>query len=344
MNPIADETSVDTLTPHIPILPKKSAVWSVLIVVLVYPLVTFGLGMGSRELALSFLGSALSYPLAMYLYRGIPVVVAGGKIMLLALTALAAVLLGAVWCPGQLVLMMFSSWLTIVGTGVVVGYRLRTETSQLRLYLWGLAIVIVGAIAVWVPQLPMLMSGVAESMAPVVKDLKKSFTMAGIGEDVVAEYVEQARKMVAIGVHLIPSLLIMTTVMQYSIGFLWFMQRDGERLTRTGKLCPFKRWRVPTAVIPVLAVLAIIRLIFGQTVALVTDNIMISLSVFYCVTGLSLVTYVLDKGKVSLWLRIPFFLMLTLTGILGYFGLTLLGFFDSYFDWRKPRKADVEPV
>ena len=344
MNPIADDTSVDTLTPHVPSPPKKTVVWPVLIAVLVYPMLSFGLGMGSREIVLSFLGSALSYPLAMYLYRGIPGVVASGRVMLLALTALAAVLLGAVWCPSPLVLMMLSSWLTIVGAGVVVGYRLRTETSQLRLYLWGLAIVTIGALAVWVPQLPMMMSGVAESMALAVEDLKKSFTMAGVGEGAVADYMEQAQKLFAIGVHLIPSLLIMTTIMQYSIGFLWFMHRDGERLTRTGKLCSFMRWRVPFAVTPVLVVLAVTRLIFGQTVAPVTDNVMTSLSVFYCVTGLSLVTYVLDKGKVSLALRIPFYVMLTLTGLFGYFGLTLLGFLDSFFDWRKPRKADVEPA
>jgi uncharacterized protein YybS (DUF2232 family) len=59
------------------------------------------------------------------------------------------------------------------------------------------------------------------------------------------------------------------------------------------------------------------------------------LAVFYAICGLSFMEYTLHRVRVSLVIRILFYLLLFLTQIAGLLVMVLIGFVDSFMDWRK---------
>ncbi|MBU0984329.1 MAG: DUF2232 domain-containing protein, partial [candidate division Zixibacteria bacterium] len=136
-------------------------------------------------------------------------------------------------------------------------------------------------------------------------------------------------------IRLVPMAEVMNPVLQFTIGFMWFLAGSSSSLTVCGSLRPFSRWKMPFAFIPVVIVVAVVRLTTLDPWALAADNVLATLSVFYCATGLSLVDHVLSRMKVGLGVKIAFYVLLTISGVLGYLMTALLGFIDSFADWRK---------
>ena len=108
------------------------------------------------------------------------------------------------------------------------------------------------------------------------------------------------------------------------------------------RLEPFSRWKVPFSVTPVFLVAAVGRLAGGDIITLVADNVLLVLSIYYCVGGLALLEYGLKRFKMPMFVKIVFYIMLTLSGVLGYVAIVLVGFVDSFADWRKVNESPIE--
>jgi hypothetical protein len=143
---------------------------------------------------------------------------------------------------------------------------------------------------------------------------------------------------------LVPAMTLMDLVVQFSIGFLWFLWRGLAAERSATLLRPMAQWKVPFALTPLVVAATLGRLLGNDTVILVADNVIMALSLFYCLGGLALITHVLNRLKMPLIVRILFYVMLTLTGLLGYLFTVLLGFLDSFADWRKisPRSIELD--
>ncbi|MBD3257664.1 DUF2232 domain-containing protein [candidate division GN15 bacterium] len=314
--------------------------WPVLIAILVYPLM-YGMG-ASGSVLLSLLGSTLAYLLAVYLYQGIPAVMSRGRWKLTMAALVVALVIGLALTPSQFAAMYAVSLVTIAMVGVVVGVMAKRESSQLRLYLYGLIVTAIGAIAIWSPNWSMIIEG-AESLGTEM--MEEALAMSGGGgmsEEQLAQFRESARRMFAMIGYLSPVGTVMTTVMQFSLGFLWFMHRTIPADAPAGRLRPFTQWRVPFALMPVLIVVGLLRLVGGDMLTLAMDNLLVAASLFYCVTGLALLEFALQKIKLNLGVKIVFYILMVFTGLIGYLGMVLLGFLDSFFDWRKPREKDAQ--
>jgi len=77
----------------------------------------------------------------------------------------------------------------------------------------------------------------------------------------------------------------------------------------------------------------------GGTAAVIVDNLLLLLSVFYCVTGLALIEFWFRRLRLPGLLRIVMYLLLLPAGFFGYLTLALVGFVDSFFDWRHRESA-----
>ncbi len=62
-------------------------------------------------------------------------------------------------------------------------------------------------------------------------------------------------------------------------------------------------------------------------------------SIFYCLTGLALMEFLLRRLQLSRLMKILFYLFLFISQFVGFFAAALLGLIDSFADWRK-----VKPV
>jgi uncharacterized protein YybS (DUF2232 family) len=64
------------------------------------------------------------------------------------------------------------------------------------------------------------------------------------------------------------------------------------------------------------------------------DNCLIILALFYCVTGLALIEHAFRRMGLPKGMRFAAYLLLFLLQVAGFFMTALLGFVDSFVDWR----------
>jgi uncharacterized protein YybS (DUF2232 family) len=224
----------------------------------------------------------------------------------------------------------------------VIGRLARVEQSQLRLYLWGLAVIVVGGLMMWAPEWPLIMRTLSDKAPDLASTAEEILTAAGYPEAVVAESIDRMRYLLDTAIRLIPTGTVMNIVAQYSVGCLWFLYRGVPANAAVGELRPFSLWKAPFGLTPVLIV-AILGLQFGgETINLVAINVLATLSIFYCVTGLSFLEYFLKRLKMPLWLKVVLYIVFVLSGLIGYFGAALLGFIDSFADWRKVSRGAID--
>jgi uncharacterized protein YybS (DUF2232 family) len=90
-------------------------------------------------------------------------------------------------------------------------------------------------------------------------------------------------------------------------------------------------------------------LVGGETIQLVADNVLAILAVYYSIAGLTLIEYYMNKLSLPPLLRISFYLMLFVTQFFSFLAaaalfvtLILLGFVDSFADWRSKEPEATE--
>ena len=139
----------------------------------------------------------------------------------------------------------------------------------------------------------------------------------------------------AFSVRLAPASTIISGIVQLSLGLLWLIWRMGQAEPARGEVRRFTFWKVPFALTPVTGIAVLARLLGNEQIQLIADNALLVLAIFYSVCGLALMEFILHRFKVSLFVRILFYLLLFLTQVAGLLVMVLLGFVDSFLDWRK---------
>jgi len=251
----------------------------------------------------------------------------------LVIGTVSAGIAGALVCSSAHLTEMVIDCGVIVLAGSLVGNRSVSEHRQLRLYLYGLAVVVVGGLAMLVPLWPELI-GIAEEMSETVaSDLRGNLVATGYHAETADLYVEKAREMMNMTIRILPAATLMNLVVQFSVGFLWFLRRGLP--TGAAPLRPFSMWIVPFWLTPALVLIILARVFGGGVLGQAADNVLMILSIYYCVGGLAFIEHLFGKVKVVLGVKVLFYIMLTITGLLGYLAIVLLGFVDSFADWRK---------
>ena len=132
-----------------------------------------------------------------------------------------------------------------------------------------------------------------------------------------------------------PSMIAMDVIVKFSIGFLFFNFRLSRKYKTEDKIGMFPEWKMPVYIAPFLIAAIFARLFGGETLTIVADNILAILSVYYSLTGLSLISFYIKKFQLSVWLKYAFYLFIFLTQLIGYLIFVILGFVDSLVDWRR---------
>ena len=321
---------------------RHPALWPVLVGIVVYPLLRFGGPALGKGLLVNVIPIVLAYALAIYLYYGIPGLAYRRIIRPVVIAAFVSIAVAIAAINAHYVAQGILELVAVVVAGGLTGLLVRTQRHPLVAYVASAVIVSGLAVLFYLP----LWSGIMKDMTKLLEQFaatsEEMVAAGGATPQEVADYGERISKLVPVIVTLLPAVTIMTMIIQYSLGFLLFFRRTALENPYRRRVLSFTGWRVPFELIPVVIVLVLMRLFAGTTPRLIADNGLFILSIFYCIGGLSLVEFYLKRWKLTLPFRIVFYTFLFLTGFVGFIVTAIVGFIDSFADWRARSGPEID--
>lgn len=149
------------------------------------------------------------------------------------------------------------------------------------------------------------------------------------------DLIDWTMKMISILKRLMPSMMALSGVAQLFLGALvlmLFLRSAGEFVPSFGN---FVFWKMPYNYIFLTGICIMMRLIGTEMIKIVADNLLLYIGIFYAVFGFSVFEYYFRRIKLSLFLRVLFYIGFALLQFPGLILAAGVGVFDSYFDFRK---------
>jgi uncharacterized protein YybS (DUF2232 family) len=307
-----------------------------------YPVLQFGGSLALGNALLAVLSVVAAYCLCVYLYYGITGLVYYSRMKTVVAGALVAGGAGIVSAgPGQPTYCLANLAMLFLGGGLV-GSLVSRGKPPVVAYAAGVAVLVVLGLVAYLPLWPLLMESFRELSGEAIDQLEAAWSAGGMAADRTEEALLSLKRISASAARLIPGVMIMSAVVQFSVGFLLFYARSVEDSSAVRSVLKFTSWRVPFGVAPLVMIVIIIRLLGGESLKLIADNAVLILSVYYCLGGIALIEFYLKRMSVPAAVRILFYVFLTFTGIVGYAITAILGFVDSFADWRKEPEAEID--
>jgi lipid-A-disaccharide synthase-like uncharacterized protein len=279
--------------------------------------------------------AAVSYVLVIYLYFGFIRVVYRGSALAVWLIGVAGAILTALTAsatPWPMVM----KWLLLTVAGHAVGRFYRAGMANGRVYIIGALVVTAVAIAQWAPAWSQVVEALNAAKAGFVEDARASMVAAGFTPERVSSTLADFDRGMRLVIRLAPAGILMSSLMQFSVGFLIFARWLGAREAHR-KMFPVSLWKMPFGLTPVLMAAILARFVFADDVRMLADNVLAVLSVYYCLGGLALIEHALAKLRLTRGVKVAFYILLFLTQVIGFVITAMLGFIDSFADWRKVR-------
>jgi len=341
VNHSVDRVASDSITHRVQKEGLLGGVYPIVAAMLVYSILAYGNVDGYLGGAAILLTSVVAYFLTMYVYYGIARLAYQGYTHLLLGGAVAAVIvslfmsgLSAIWAP-------LAGWVMLLLAGAATGRLTHGGYLQGQVYVIGAAVVAIlftlQSIPIWnkfLQTAPRLGEAFAQQVQLFLVGL-------GYSAEMIQGDLEQSRKVFDVLVRLFPAATILGALLQFSIGYLAFVLWVGRKDPSRRCYVPIILWKVPFGFAPVLIVAILVRFVGGEPLRMIADNALTVLAVYYCVAGLALIEYYLKKLHVSRLTKVLFYLLLFLTQLVGFFAVALVGFVDSFFDWRKVKAPEI---
>lgn len=306
-------------------------------------LLAAGLGQDDEPL-IAVMVAPVMYFTAMYLYYGLTRLAFTNRNLVLWSSAVIAALVSYVLLGGTHTWILLTGWSMILVTAAVAGrltfggYRPRTVyiIAVISLVIFGTA----QYMALWLE----LLRSAPENIQTLVAEAKRQLAAVGESEARSRQTAEAFREFATVVFRLAPAVMLLSAVAQFSVGYLLFARWTSMRDTAQPPYEPFRYWKMPYGGIPLVAIVSGIRLLGDESIRIAADNALAFLAVFYCVTGLALTEYFLRKIQFSTFMKVLFYVFLSLLpivfpllGIIVGGTIILLGFIDSFADWRRVR-------
>ena len=308
---------------------------------LAYSVLAYGNLGGLLSGPMTLLTSALVYFLTIYLFFGIARLVYQQYSRLLWKGIVVAVIVACFVSGLSTTWTLVTGWGMLLLAGISTGRLTRAGYPQGQVYVIGAAIV---AVLFTLQSLP-----VWSEFLHTASQLGKSFAeqaeqyLLGLGytPGVVGNYLDQSKKVFDVLVRLFPAATILGALLQFSIGYLAFVKWVDRREPSRSCHVPIVFWKVPFGFAPVVICAILMRLLGGDQLRMIADNILAIMATYYCVAGLALIEYNLKRLHISRLMKVVFYLLLFLAQLAGFFMVALVGFMDSFADWRKVRTQEV---
>ena len=317
-----------------PKAPSRLWIVPVLLTMLAYPALRV-LGTDTQQLGIALLYGGSAYLLAFYLFYGIARIAFESRYLWLTIGAIGGVATGLLAAKPDQTWFALVGWGAVLITGSIVGRRLAAGKKSFEVFIVGTIILTLLTAIAWFPTWQDLHAAGAKVGDEMVREFEHRLAGGGYSSEQVEQLRDTYRMLVSLSVRLAPASTIVSAIVQLSLGFLWLIWRVSQVDPAQGKVRRFIFWKVPFALTPVTGIAIVARLVGNDQIQLIADNALLVLAIFYSVCGLAFMEFTLHRFKASLFIRILFYLLLFLTQIAGLLVMVLLGFIDSFVDWRK---------
>lgn len=316
--------------------------WLVPVGMCVHPVLQYGGGGQPGDLLIAGVMATLAYLLAIYLFYGISVLAYREQYRLVIGATVVSIVVAMMVTGMERPAEAFGGPVMIGLAGGISGLLIKRGRGPLRAYLFGFGVVAIVTVAVYATIWPAMMDMAAGLFEEMIEEWKAVWSSAGVAQVQINDLVLMTTKTARASVRLIPASMIMGAVVQFSVGFLLFVITTVANPDAIQAVKSFTRWKVPFGVTGAVIAAVPLRLLGGETSTLIADNTLLILAVYYGLGGLSLLEYGLKRIGVSLPIRVAFYVLLTFSGLIGFFVTAILGFIDSFTDWRKISSAEID--
>jgi len=320
---------------------KPLSVYLIVAAMLVYSLLLYGKWEEQLGTAAGLLVAVSTYFFAMYIYYSIARLAYQRYTHSLWGGVIAAVVVAYLLSGASDIWIVLIGWSMLLLAGVLSGRLIRTGYNQGRVYVIGAATVAVFFTLQSLPIWSEFMKTAPQLGEALVEKSEQFLLGLGYSSEMIQKNLNQSRQAFDIMVRLFPAATILATLLQFSIGYLGFTFWVSRSNRSADRITPFDSWKVPFGLAPLLIILILIRILGGELLRMIADNALAVLAVYYCVAGLALVEYYLRKWCLSRLTKTVFYLLLFLTQLAGFFVTALVGFVDSFADWRKVHAREV---
>ena len=347
MNRFVDKTKPNIDSASVPNTERYSTFFIVL-AMLAYSVLAFGNWMEQSALLLTIVAAPITYFLMMYLYYGIAKLVFKQQYLILGSGVLLAMILGCVVIESSQMTYAFTGWGVLLSAGIISGLMTQRGYRPRMVYVVSVIalamFVVLHYFSIWQD----LSKSSVESIQKLVAQAETQLAIVGESQERTRQAIEMFQKLLVIIFRLIPAEIILTTAVQFSVGYFLFVRWIDRNHLTTPQWEPYIYWQMPFGFIPVVMVFIVARLFGGEFIELVADNALVIMVTFYTLTGLALLEYMLRKLRFSILMKTLFYIMLLflplvspMSGIIMGVGISMLGFIDSFTDWRKIRLREL---
>ena len=326
-----DDTAVPTV--------RGITLWLTPAAMILYSILKFGAGSGDGGIIRTVGALALSYMLAVYLYYAIARLACRRQYSALWIGGLAAVACGYLLSGPVHIRDLLFDWSMILVTGAIVGRLMGRQTTNQRAYVVGLLSVAFFGVLLLSPQWSRLVNMTEMRAGDLIQSLQSGLPLdlLGAAGTTYGHLIERAW---LVFIRLLPGFLILSFIVQYSAGFLWFSSAHARERGEPAAVNRLLFFRVPRMIAGVVLVCLVTRFVFGETAQLVADNVIAALSFFYCVAGTAILEYHMRRGGLHWMFKVITYVLLTMIGIIGFAALVLVGMVNSLREWRVSPAVD----
>lgn len=304
-----------------------------------YSVLAYELVEASDSLLLLTTVATLAKATAVYVYFGSALLAYGSRFILLVAGGLASVAIALLLVPNRGAMAAGMELSMLLAGGGLLGYQLANGKSGLYAYLVGLTAVLLASLLWLVPQIDQIQSTTLLIGNDSIENMKTLGVGFG-GEKLTEAMLLELRQALAFFVRVLPGLLILNFIAIYSVAALLFISYLDRKSAQPPLLMPFSRWQIPFPVMILLPIGVAAWYLGSGWPKLVGENLLLMLSVLYCVAGLSLLSHYLEKIKISRLGKVAIYILMFPAGTFGFFALGLAGVLDSFFDWRRLYRPD----
>jgi len=282
------------------------------------------------------------YGAMIYLAYALPALIYQSRKALLRVVV-GLVLIGSViMASGNMPGLAFGEAVMFLIPAGFIGWSIKKNKSLLWSYVGGVSLAMVLTVIVFYNIWPELIESFKITFGKTIDNALIMANTEGYSPAEVSEMKVAAQNFSAGMARIIPASMVMITVIPLSIGFLLVYYRAITDPELKQRVLDFTRWKVPFALTPVVIVAVLMRLLGGEGLQIVADNLILILAIYYVVGGLSLVEYGLKRFQLSLAMRIVFYILFLFTGVVGFAMSAIAGFIDSFADIRLRADKQIE--
>ncbi|MCP4705065.1 MAG: DUF2232 domain-containing protein [candidate division Zixibacteria bacterium] len=224
-------------------------------------------------------------------------------------------------------ILVISMWAKAILPGALLGYLIASGMAVSRVFLVSILSITGIVLILFLQEKTAIFQALDKALVWIENGL------AGTPNQGI-EMIEVMRKTVTVIKRLMPAIMILSVITQLFVGWVLlviFLKAIGEFFPG---FVNFYYWKMPDFYLPVIGIVMITRLLGGDLLKVVADNLILFIGFFYAAFGFALFEYYLKKIKLSLFLRVLFYIGFIFLQLPGLILAAVVGLFDSYFDFR----------